>query len=174
MEVNDFFPNHRNLKPYDAFPNDQTEDMPIKKVLSLKLNVPRNFVPILKPKRVCFSTKAVHFFSLDKDGSISSDSDDSTPTIPRNKEINEKRRNSSTAIKQHNKQISHFEDHHDKSKKSLFFAHLHKVHEMENDSNGKDNNKDVNKLEIIGDNNEEIRNDKDDENNDNEVESFVL
>lgn len=173
MEANDFFPNSKTPKPYDHFENNKNEEMPIKKVLSLKLNIPKNFVPILKPKRVSLSSKEVHFFSLDNDDTISSDSENEDKTkFLRKKESEEKRRNSLSVLKNHTKQISHFEEHHERTKKSLFFTHIHKTHEIDTTLKVNENIiKDFNKLEIICDNNEDIKKGKD---NENTIESFVL
>jgi hypothetical protein len=133
MEGNDFFSRKstsRRSKSSSHRDSEITEENSLG-----KFNIPSNFVPIIKPKKECLSSKTFHVFNLDNDESFANESDsDSEQVIPT--ETNNAKRDSFVVIqKVHQPLLLKLLNNPKKSqqRKSLFFSHIHKVnHDIDN------------------------------------------
>ena len=135
MEENDFFSrksSSRRSKSSSHHDYEITEENPTGKN---KLNIPLNFVPILKPKKESLSSKTFHVFNLENEESFSNELEGNSETTT-SPQINNSKRNSFVVLqKVHQPLLLRLLNNPTKSeqRKSLFFSRVHKMnHDIDN------------------------------------------
>ena len=70
MEGNDFFSRKSASRRSKSSSHCDSKIIEENSLSKSKLNIPSNFVPILKPKKECLSSKTFHAFNLDNEESF--------------------------------------------------------------------------------------------------------